>query len=1004
MFSARSLMNRRALAVAAVALSVVAWASPASAQLSNLGNVGTAHGALARGTDPQHDPSRDVYLVVSAYGSVTGIFVNQLGVPVTAPFTIKSVAGEYPFAAYPRAKYSPHVNNGAGGFLVTWSSEDGGGGNISIRARVVAYPGTLVGSESVVSTSTSRGWLEAAPAIAYSSTSKRFLIAWQGLAPYVIQSRLVGIDAAPIGDVVALSPGYGRDPGVAWNPVKDEFGVSYSAEYSGGAHSAFVLVPATNPAAFTRTSFNFVSGGLTAATDVEFNPNTGRFVMAWYEHVKARVAEIDQAGTVVSHGVASLTIGTYDGLSLAFNPVSRTFLLVGTNPFTDSLDGAELNANGVRLAGEVAIAGAKALYTRVGASQTSGAWMTTHSRSLVPMLRGVQTGTTSGPPPPPADSRIVALAGDMNFGSVGVGGSVSRTLTISNTGNTALTVTGIASPRGFSGNFSGTIAAGASQNVTFIFSPATIGAFSGTFDILGNQTSGTSKIAISGRGVGHTLGDFDGDATADIAVYRPSTGDWVVRNKLAVKFGDVGDIPVPGDYNGDRREDIAVYRPSNGTWFVKNGPTIQFGDAGDIPVPADYNGDGVMDIAVYRPSNGTWFVRNQFAVSYGSPGDLPVPADYDGNGSADVAVYRTSNGTWFVRNQSTTSWGSLGDLPVPGDYDGDGRTDVAVYRPSTGYWYVRGQAAVSGVYGEVGDLPVPRDYNGDGLTDIAVFRASNRQWLVRNVITVAFGDAGDLPIPRGAFWWHRPVAGDYDGDGSTDVSVFRPATGQWFVRNKRSDTYGANGDQPVPGDYNGDRVIEGAVYRKSTGEWFIPGRPTQLLGGPDFDPVPGDYDGNGADDLVVFRKATGDWIFHDGTLIPWGSGGDIPVPADYDGDGVVDIAVYTPSTGVWRVRNKFSVQFGDRGDLPVLGDFNGDRVFDIAVYRPSTGMWFVRGQFGLQFGDGADMPVHGDFNGDGRTDIAVYRPSNGMWYVRNLFAVQFGDSTDLPVVRPKTPQ
>ena len=40
---------------------------------------------------------------------------------------------------------------------------------------------------------------------------------------------------------------------------------------------------------------------------------------------------------------------------------------------------------------------------------------------------------------------------------------------------------------------------------------------------------------------------------------------------------------------------------------------VQFGDAGDIPVPGDYNGDGITDLAVYRPSTGAWYVRNLLA-------------------------------------------------------------------------------------------------------------------------------------------------------------------------------------------------------------------------------------------------------------------------------------------------------------------------------------------------------------------------------------------------------
>ena len=109
--------------------------------------------------------------------------------------------------------------------------------------------------------------------------------------------------------------------------------------------------------------------------------------------------------------------------------------------------------------------------------------------------------------------------------------------------------------------------------------------------------------------------DFDDDGKADLAVFRPSSGDWFIRNStsnfttsVVRQWGLLGDVPVPGDYDGDGTADLAVWRPSSGIWFILQSSTsfatsqaIQFGVSTDVPVPGDYDGDGKTDPAVYRP-------------------------------------------------------------------------------------------------------------------------------------------------------------------------------------------------------------------------------------------------------------------------------------------------------------------------------------------------------------------------------------------------------------------
>ncbi len=279
--------------------------------------------------------------------------------------------------------------------------------------------------------------------------------------------------------------------------------------------------------------------------------------------------------------------------------------------------------------------------------------------------------------------------------------------------------------------------------------------------------------------------DFDGDGKAELVLYRPSTGTWLVANSTSlyvtnpqpVTWGNASDTPVLGDYDGDGKLDYAVYRSSTGAWYLINSATntragYTWGAVGDIPVPGDYDGDGKTDLAVYRPTTGEWYVlksSTNFQVGagykWGAVGDIPVPGDYDGDGRTDLAVFRPTTGEWFFLKSSTEyasgmgyQWGASGDTPVPGDFDGDGTTDLAVYRPSTGEWYFLKSSTgfTSGMgysWGTAGDVPIQSDFDGDGITDLAVFRPSTQEWYFLKSSTnftvgagYKWGSPGDLAV------------------------------------------------------------------------------------------------------------------------------------------------------------------------------------------------------------------------------------------------------------------
>ena len=279
---------------------------------------------------------------------------------------------------------------------------------------------------------------------------------------------------------------------------------------------------------------------------------------------------------------------------------------------------------------------------------------------------------------------------------------------------------------------------------------------------------------------------------------------------------------------------------------------------------------------------------------------------------------------------------------------------------------------------------------------------------------------------------------DYDGDGRADVSLFRPANGNWYILPSQTNAFygfpfGQAGDQIAPADYDADGKTDVAVFRDT-----VPGagnfayfyilnssdnsfRAVQFGATGDV-PVAGDWDGDGRGDFAVYRQATaagGQSFFYyrpssqpgvDFNTLPLGTFGDKPLLGDFDADGRLDPAVFRPASATWiilrsSVNQITQTNFGVSTDIPVPADYDGDGAANIAVFRPSNGFWYTsqnpQTNFGaVQFGAAGDAPVPADYDGDGRADVAVFRPSNGAWFLNRstsgFTGVSFGANGDKP--------
>ncbi len=466
---------------------------------------------------------------------------------------------------------------------------------------------------------------------------------------------------------------------------------------------------------------------------------------------------------------------------------------------------------------------------------------------------------------------------------------------------------------------------------------------------------------------------------------------------------------------------IRVGIPVGGGPAVFTGGAIANPGTGTVGVAAPYPGT----IAVSGLSGNKKIALEFTNLNTTFPGDMdwllvgPGGQKYIVLSDAVSAFSTQSNATVILKDDAAAALptGALANMAGEWRPTNHGANDAfAAPAPAAPYENAEpgGTATFASVFGTSG-AAMNGNWSLYGVDDVSGDIATIAGWK----LTFEGNDYICVYVPNGK------TRADFDGDRKTDVSVFRPAEGNWYLNQSTAGfailNWGLSGDQLAPGDFDGDGKTDVAVFRPNNDatqpDFYVLNSSNFTYSGyswglPSDVPVIEDYDGDNKSDIAVYRSSNHTFYVlksSNASVLTFSNiSFGIPVAGDFDGDGKGDFATY--SINGWFIArsnvNYASVTFtrwGTNGDKPVPADYDGDGTDDLAVFRPSNGTWYITKSGGgndfIPFGIATDIPAPGDYDGDGKNDIAIYR--SGTWYIKGSTSgvgiTQFGLSGDMPI-------
>ncbi len=347
-----------------------------------------------------------------------------------------------------------------------------------------------------------------------------------------------------------------------------------------------------------------------------------------------------------------------------------------------------------------------------------------------------------------------------------------------------------------------------------------------------------------------------GPTSSEVGLVDGSTGIWTLNGSYIADLTGAAEVPGPGDDDASGTAYLNLdadagyvcfaitHHRVSGTIVAAHIHEGAAGVAGGVVVDLDWAGTSgtgcvtaagdVIDAIEADPAgyyvnvHSTLYpagaIRGQLAAGadesffYGDPGDTPFLGDWDCDGVDTPGLHRATDGKVYLRNSNDQGiadieffFGNPDDVPLVGDWDGDGCDTVSLHRPADGMVYIINELGSSGsglgaadfsfTFGDPGDTVFAGDFDGNGTSDVAAHDPATGAISISLSLEAGppdveffYGNPGD-----------EPLGGDWDGDGDDSIGVYRPSDATFYLRN--SNTTGVADSTVVAGDGTGLPVI-----------------------------------------------------------------------------------------------------------------------------------------------------------------------------------------------------